>query len=119
MVFNVLASNRDDHTRQHAYLMDPEGDWRLAPAFDLTWSAGPGGEHNLDIAGEGRRPTRAHVASLGARHGLAAHRVVAIVDEVRTAVADWPRFATEAGVSAASARLIAASHDRVWRDFET
>jgi|SRR5665213_501980 len=99
--------------------MYPGGDWRLTPAFDLIWSAGPGGEHWLDIAGEGRRPTRAHVASLGASHGLAAHRVVAIIDEVRTAVADWPRFAAEAGVSAASARMIAASHDRVWGDFET
>ncbi len=54
MVFNVLASNRDDHTRQHAYLMDSAGDWRLAPAYDLTYSPGPGGEHYMDIAGEGK-----------------------------------------------------------------
>ena len=106
------------HTRQHAYLMDPDGDWRLAPAFDLTYSAGPGGEHYLDIAGEGRRPTRAQVASLGGKHGLPAHRVVAIVDEVRAAVADWPRLAAEGGVSRASARMIAAAHGSVWGDFE-
>src|SRR5665213_321567 len=65
MVFNVLACNRDDHTRQHAYLMDASGDWRLAPAYDLTFSRGPGGEHYLDVEGEGRRPTRALVARLG------------------------------------------------------
>ena len=53
MVFNVLSSNRDDHTRQHAYLMDSSGDWRLAPAYDLTYSPGPGGEHYMDIASEG------------------------------------------------------------------
>ncbi len=45
MVFNVLAHNRDDHVCQHAYLMDDKGEWRLAPAFDLTFSHGPGGEH--------------------------------------------------------------------------
>ena len=61
MVFNILAHNRDDHTRQHAYLMDQNGTWRLAPAYDLTYAAGPGGEHYLDVEGEGRRPTRAHI----------------------------------------------------------
>lgn len=45
MVFNVLAHNRDDHSRQQSYLMGPDGEWRLAPAYDLTFSAGPGGEH--------------------------------------------------------------------------
>ena len=49
MVFNVAAHNRDDHTKQHAFLMDRTGTWRLAPAFDLTFSAGPGGEHYLTI----------------------------------------------------------------------
>jgi serine/threonine-protein kinase HipA len=82
MVFNVLACNRDDHTRQHAYLMDPAGEWRLSPAFDLTYAPGPGGEHYLDIEGEGRRPTRAHVTSLAKRHGLDARRVAAMVEAV-------------------------------------
>jgi serine/threonine-protein kinase HipA len=113
-----LASNRDDHTRQHAYLMAPDGDWRLAPAFDLTYSTGPGGEHYLDIAGEGRGPTRTHVASLGPKHGLGAKLVAAMIDEARAAVAAWPRFAAEAGVSHASARMIAEAHGRVWDDFE-
>ena len=86
MVFNVLACNRDDHTRQHAYLMEPAGEWRLAPAFDLTYAPGPGGEHYLDIEGEGRRPTRAQVISLGKRHGLDAKRVTAIIEDVAAAV---------------------------------
>ncbi len=102
MVFNVLARNRDDHTRQHAFLMAPDGDWRLAPAYDLTPSAGPGGEHYLDVEGEGRNPTRAHVAALGRRHGLAEREIAAVIDAVRAAVSDWPRFAEGAGVARAS-----------------
>jgi serine/threonine-protein kinase HipA len=43
MVFNILSINRDDHTRQHACLLDSGGDWRLAPAYDLTYATGPGG----------------------------------------------------------------------------
>lgn len=119
MVFNVLASNRDDHTRQHAYLMDSGGDWRLTPAYDLTYSPGPGGEHYMDIAGEGRRPTRAHVTGLGEKHSYHPKQVAAVIDEVRAAVADWPMFARQAGVTAASAKAIGRAHARVWADFES
>ncbi|MCF8506684.1 MAG: type II toxin-antitoxin system HipA family toxin [Caulobacter sp.] len=114
MVFNILASNRDDHTRQHAYLMDAGGDWRLAPAYDLTYAPGPGGEHYLDIEGEGRNPTRAHVLRLGVRHSLDAKAVAAMVEEVRAAVARWPAFGDAAGVTKASAKEIATAHARVW-----
>lgn len=119
MVFNVLASNRDDHTRQHSYLMDERGQWRLAPAYDLTYSAGPGGEHYLDVEGEGRNPTREQVVTLGRRHGLAKPLIDTIVDEVRAAVAEWPRFANEAGVSRASRTEILAAHRMVGAAFST
>jgi len=118
MVFNILASNRDDHMRQHAYLMGPDGEWRLAPAYDLTYSAGTGGEHYLDIEGEGRRPTRELVLKLGKRHGLDHKRVTAIIDKVRAAVVDWPKFAKLAGVSPGSTKMASAAHARVWADFE-
>lgn len=105
MVFNVLAHNRDDHVRQHAYLMDEKGEWHLAPAFDLTFSHGPGGEHYMAVEGEGRAIPRAHVEALGARHGIAAKRIGGILDEVRAAVADWPSFAGECGVLASRAEI--------------
>ena len=117
MVFNVLACNRDDHTRQHSFLMDEAGQWRLAPAYDLTHSAGPGGEHYLDIEGEGRAPTEAHVLALGHRHGLAERTITAMISEVRAAVADWPLYAREAGVSRASREAVEQAHVAVARQF--
>lgn len=117
MVFNVLASNRDDHTRQHSYLMDDRGQWRLAPAYDLTYSAGPGGEHYLDIEGEGRNPTRAQVQALARRHGLPVRTIEAVIEEVRAAVDGWPRFADEAGVTKASKAEILAAHAAVASGF--
>ena len=119
MVFNVLACNRDDHTAQHAYLMDPTGDWRLAPAFDLTYSPGPGGEHYLDIEGEGRRPSRAQITSLGKRHGLDAKRMAAVIEEVANAIANWPSQAKVAGVTRNSTKLVRDAHARVLADFQT
>ena len=118
MVFNVLACNRDDHTRQHAYLMGPAGEWRLAPAFDLTYAPGPGGEHYLDIEGEGRRPTRAQVTSLGKRHGLEGKPVTTVIEEVAAAVTDWPIQAKTAGVSKDSMKMVQEALTRVLADFD-
>ncbi len=98
MVFNVLARNRDDHVRQHAYLMDARGEWRLAPAFDLTFSNGPGGEHYMAVMGEGRTITREHVEKLAKAHGISSKRMVAVIDDVRAALAEWPSHARNAGV---------------------
>jgi len=117
MVFNILACNRDDHARQHAYLMGLDGAWRLAPAFDLTYAPGAGGEHFLDVDGEGKNPRRTQVARLGARHGLSPRAIDATIDEVRAAVDDWPRFAEAVGVSGASKTMIAEAHSRVWKAF--
>ncbi len=59
MAFNVFAHNRDDHAKNHAFMMDADGTWTPAPAYDLTFSTGPAGEHNLTLAGEGRNPVKA------------------------------------------------------------
>jgi serine/threonine-protein kinase HipA len=43
-VFNVIAHNRDDHGKNVTYLMNAKGEWRLSPAYDLTFSSGRVGE---------------------------------------------------------------------------
>lgn len=115
MIFNILACNRDDHTRQHAFLMNETGEWRLAPAYDLTFSAGPGGEHYLAIEGEGRSPTREHVMALAKRHGLSEKIVGQMIDEIRAGLAQWPSIAGELGARASfdeiAARLSAIDKD--------
>jgi serine/threonine-protein kinase HipA len=72
----------------------------------------------LDIGGEGRRPTRAHVLALGKRHGIEARRAAAVIEEVRAAVADWPSYAKAAGVRRASAAVVSSWLGRVGREFE-
>lgn len=106
MVFNILAHNRDDHVKNFAFMLDPEGSWRLAPAYDLTFASGPGGEHTMTVAGEGREPGRDHVMRVAGEAGLDLRRAAAIIGEVASVVADWPRFAREAGVSQDSIRTL-------------
>lgn len=99
MVFNILAHNRDDHSRQQSYLMGSGATWRLAPAYDLTFSAGSGGEHYMAVEGEGRSPTQQQVLALGRRHGLADRVIGDIIAAVRSALSDWPRIAATLGVT--------------------
>jgi serine/threonine-protein kinase HipA len=98
MVFNVLACNRDDHARNFAFLMEPDGTWRHTPAYDLTFSTGPGGEHTMSVAGEGRAPDRRHFASLAAKVSISPQVRDAIFEQVHAAVGEWSAFAAEAGV---------------------
>lgn len=99
MVFNVVARNRDDHSKNHAFQMDAPGAWSPTPAYDLTFSIGPGGEHNMTIAGEGRTPDRGHILEEARIAGIKENAAAAIIDEVRGAVDAWPRFAEDAGLS--------------------
>jgi serine/threonine-protein kinase HipA len=117
MVFNILACNRDDHSRQHAYLMDHDGRWRLAPAYDLTYSAGPGGEHYLAIANEGRTPRRQHVDMVAKAHGIAKTRTDAIVEQARDAIAGWSKAASDHGVGTHSRAMIVERLEQIAQDF--
>lgn len=81
-VFNVVFHNRDDHAKNFAFLMSESGEWRLAPAYDLCWSAGPGGEHTTAVLGEGRAPDVKHLLELAQKQGLKKRFVQEIVHEV-------------------------------------
>lgn len=107
--FNVLAHNRDDHARQFTFLMERKGLWRLAPAYDLTFSPGPGGEHSTAVLGQGRRIARDHLLELAKYADLSAVEAERIVGRVAAAVADWVRFARKWDVGAASRTRIAAA----------
>jgi serine/threonine-protein kinase HipA len=108
MVFNVLAHNRDDHTKQVSLRMDRGGVWTLAPAYDLTFAEGPGGEHSMALAGEGR-PGRGDMLNVARQAGVASGTAKAIIDAVAEIIhSRWPRYAAEAGVSERMIREIAA-----------
>jgi serine/threonine-protein kinase HipA len=103
--FNVLARNRDDHTRNFAFVMDEQGVWRASPAYDLTFADGPGGEHSTLICGEGKEPERAHLLRLAKEGDL--KRAAAIIDEVQAAIDGFKGFADEAGVPAKTRDAVA------------
>jgi serine/threonine-protein kinase HipA len=77
----------------------------FAPAYDLVFSYGPGGEQSMLVMGEGRNPGGAQLQALGKQHGIKSAQE--ILAKVKAAVANWRRHAEQAEVSRKSAQEIA------------
>lgn len=103
--FNVLAHNRDDHAKNFSFLLSTRNEWIFAPAYDLTFSYGPGGEQSTLVMGEGLNPGAAHLLALGKQHGL--KRAPEILAKVERAVDNWPSYAEQAGATRKSTKEIA------------
>lgn len=100
MVFNVLASNCDDHTKNLSFILDKGGQWQLAPAYDVTHAYNPKGEwtyqHLMSVNGKFRNINRADLESVGDRFLVPGYRD--IIRQVFAALARWPEFAGAAEV---------------------
>ncbi len=105
-VFNVLAHNRDDHSKNFSFLMDEQGGWQLSPAYDLTFSSGPRGEQSTLVMGEGRNPGQDHLRKLGQEAKLGNERIEEIITQTQGALSKWEELAAKYGVSPASIALI-------------
>jgi len=106
MIFNVLANNRDDHVKNFAFMMSDNGEWRLSPAYDITFSPGPGGEHSMTIMNEGKSPKKKDIQALGKQAALSSKEINSAIDKVMNAVQKWPAFAQSVGVLSSSEKEI-------------
>ena len=117
LVFNVLARNQDDHTKNIAFVMDRTGSWALSPAFDLTYAHNPGGQwtsqHQMSINGKRAHFEVEDLVAVGKSISIKKPRD--IIEEVAAAVAEWEAFAERAGVQEAFVREIAVNHRQLLR----
>ncbi len=108
MVFNVLAANCDDHTKNLSFLMDESGKWQLAPAYDVTHAYNPKGEwtyqHLMSVNGKFQDITRADLEAVGDRFLIPGYR--RIIKSVSEAVGRWPEFAGAAGLPPAEIQRV-------------
>ncbi len=103
MAFNILARNQDDHVKNIAFLMDKEGKWSLAPAFDVAYSFNPSGvwtsNHQMTMNGKRDGFSMNDFKACAEAVSLKRGRAESIVAEVRKAVERWPDFAETAKVT--------------------
>lgn len=111
LVFNVVAANCDDHSKNFAFLLPANSrEWRLSPAYDITHAYNPKGEwtyqHLMGVGGKFAGITRGDLLRLADRHAVGP--APKIIDKVLDAAADWPKFAEQAGLARGAAQSIAA-----------
>lgn len=101
-VFNVVARNQEDHTKNISFLMNRRGEWSLSPAYDITYAYNPRGEwtssHQMTLNGKRDGFTRDDIATLATATDLSEREGLRILDETCEVVGLWPSFASRAGV---------------------
>jgi serine/threonine-protein kinase HipA len=105
VAFNVAVGNRDDHLRNHGFVLGQTG-WRLAPAFDVNPNIDKA-EHVLNIDDADNRPSLETVLATAAFYGLTKARGKEVVEEVATAVDGWETAARQAGIARGDVELTA------------
>ena len=101
MLFNIIARNQDDHTKNISFLMGSDGKWMLSPAYDVIYSHNPAGEwtsqHQMSAHGKRDNFTRQDLVAVG--ESISLNKPQVIIDEVIGAVEDWSDHAKMAGVT--------------------
>ena len=110
MLFNEFAKNYDDHTKNIAFLMDKQGVWSLAPAYDMTFSYRKGSPwvsaHQMLIYGKADEITLNDLLAVADKAGIKQSNAKSCIEQVQNVVSDWNRFANEAELSVNQAEFV-------------
>lgn len=95
MVFNVIAENVDDHTKNFSFIMLPNGEWHISPAYDIVFSADPDSHfyrnHELTILGKRKNITKQDLLLFAQRQDI--KNAASIIDEVAEVVMNFKAYA--------------------------
>lgn len=112
MVFNVIARNCDDHTKNFAFRLKQGGVWELAPAYDICFAYRPESEwvsqHNLSINGKRKNITKEDLLAVAKSMNI--KRANRIIEQISETVVDWYTYAEQAKVEKHHKVAIGQSH---------
>lgn len=108
MVYNVVARNQDDHTKNISFLMDKSGTWRLSPAYDMSWSYNPNGgwtsSHQMSINMKQDNITREDLLTVAKNMNI--KHAKEIIDQVNEAISQWRDLAAQYEIAEEVVELI-------------
>src|SRR5690606_1193730 len=109
MCFNVIGANNDDHTKNISFLMDPQGDWHLSPAYDMSFAYNPDNmwlhQHQMSVNGKRSAIGRDDLLAVAKKMNI--KKPDGIIDEVIAGVKSWRKNAKKAGVPAEQVKAVA------------
>lgn len=109
-VFNILIRNQDDHVKNIAFLMNRKGEWRLSPAFDVSYAYNPDGswthQHQMSLSGKRDHFELSDLIRFGVFCDIKPKKAEDIIRGMHEQVDNWLTFAEQAGVAENTARAI-------------
>ncbi len=100
MVFNVLATNYDDHTKNFSFIFKKDENWRLAPAYDLCFSFDPTNhwvsKQTLSVNGKRLKITKEDMMTIAKDNNI--KRGVKIIEDINSKVKLWKKYSEQAEV---------------------
>lgn len=112
MIFNVIARNQDDHTKNIAFIMPKGGEWRLSPAYDINWAYNPNGDwtskHQMTIRGKRDFFTKTDLLEFGKEQSI--KKAKDHIDHVTEVVSNWHNYATMTDVDKNKVSFIGKTH---------
>ena len=100
MVFNIMARNHDDHTKNHSFIMTENGEWRLAPAYDLCYSYSASGkwtnQHQLSLNNKRDNFEYSDLLSVASNMGIKSAKE--IIGQITEVVSRWSDYANESEI---------------------
>ena len=101
MVFNILAGNVDDHTKNFSFLMYPNGEWHISPAYDLIFSIDPDSRffrnHELSVRGKRNNITRKDLIDFAKAQDI--KNPANIIEQTIEVVKKFNDYAEQVGIS--------------------
>lgn len=116
-MFNLFACNQDDHSKNWAFLQHDNGQWQLAPFYDVTFSPSPFGEHATAFGGYGKQPPLKMIQKIASHANYANWKEAQmVIKEVVESINKFARVAGDLGVSKETVALITRQLNQVYED---
>jgi serine/threonine-protein kinase HipA len=100
MVFNVMSRNQDDHTKNISFLMSPNGEWQLSPAYDVTYAYNPDNfwlkAHQMSV--NGKRENILLEDLLAVAKNINLKKPKPIIESCNEVLSNWSDYAVKAGI---------------------
>ena len=116
-MFNLFACNQDDHSKNWAFLQNDNGQWQLAPFYDVTFSPSPYGEHATAFGGYGKQPPLKVIQQIASHANFANWKEAqSAIAEIVESINQFALVARELGVSNETITLITQQLNQVYQD---
>ncbi len=114
-MFNLFAANQDDHTKNWSFLQGDNGQWSLAPFYDVTFSPTPHNQHTMSYAGYGQEPTVKAIQQLAAQANYSWKDAQNEITKVVESLSRWEETAKDLGVSHKIIKLVSKQLDKTYQ----